>query len=49
MLILTFAVFCATQAVWQGNAALDLRLARRLKATPRDAPCLDAPLLSNDQ
>jgi hypothetical protein len=35
VLILTFAVFCATQAVWQANAWADLRLARRLKVTPR--------------
>jgi hypothetical protein len=33
VLILTFAVFCATQAVWQLNAWADLRLARRLKTT----------------
>lgn len=33
VLILTFAVFCATQAVWQLNAWADLRLARRLRVT----------------
>jgi hypothetical protein len=31
VLILTFAVFCAIQAVWQLNAWADLRLARRLR------------------
>jgi hypothetical protein len=34
VLILTFAVFCAMQVVWQLNAWADLRLARCLKATP---------------
>jgi hypothetical protein len=36
VLILTFAVFCATQAVWQLNAWADLRLARRLREMPRN-------------
>jgi hypothetical protein len=31
VLLLTFAVFCSTQALWQINAWADLRLARRLK------------------
>jgi len=31
VLILTFAVFCVIQAVWQLNAWADLRLARRLR------------------
>lgn len=34
VLILTFAVFCVVQAVWQLNAWADLRLARRLRAAP---------------
>ena len=33
VLVFTFAVFCAVQAVWQGNAWADLRLARRLRAS----------------
>lgn len=33
VLLFTFGVFCATQAVWQLNAWADLRLARRLKTT----------------
>jgi Flp pilus assembly protein TadB len=44
VLILTFAVFCATQAVWQLNAWADLRLARRLREMPRTAPQGDNPL-----
>jgi hypothetical protein len=35
VLILTFAAFCATQAVWQLNAWLDVRLARSLRTPPR--------------
>jgi hypothetical protein len=34
VLLLTFGVFCATQALWQANAWADLRLARRLKTEP---------------
>lgn len=34
VLIFTFVVFCAVQALWQFNAGADLRLARRLRSTP---------------
>ena len=34
VLIFTFVVFCLIQGVWQLNAWADLRLARRLRATP---------------
>jgi hypothetical protein len=37
VLLLTFGVFCGTQALWQLNAWADLRLARRLK-TARQEP-----------
>jgi hypothetical protein len=38
VLLATFAVFCATQALWQLNAWADLRLARRLKSGGSSEP-----------
>jgi hypothetical protein len=34
VLILTFAVFCAVQGVWQLNALADIRLGGRLRSVP---------------
>lgn len=37
VLLATFGVFCATQALWQLNAWADLRLASRLKTATKEA------------
>jgi hypothetical protein len=42
VLIFTFVVFCAIQAVWQLNSWADLRLARRLKSVPGSATVIES-------